>query len=147
MHRFRMRISPQCCKRAGADSRRDAFEPPTWEQFISADSVTEREHGWDRAARSTIAEERRRFLDEGFGRAAGGTIHREMAVRGTKVDANMREACSALATVDLPIGITLLHSGYAMGTRDAHHFRMGPGLKGCSLPLAGRPLPILMEKY
>lgn len=73
----------------------------------------ELEHGWHRANTAEAALKRRRYLDE---------------VLAGKIDDDMRKACLVIATVDLLIGVTALHYGYAIGTRNIRHFRMIPGL-------------------
>ena len=45
----------------------------------------------------------------------------------------MRKAGLVVATADLLIGITALHYGYALETRNVRHFRMIPGLQVLSL--------------
>ena len=40
-----------------------------------------------------------------------------------------RKHALVIATADLLIGITALHYGYALGTRNVRHFKMIPGLK------------------
>jgi len=52
-----------------------------------------------------------------------------MGALAAKVDAAMRKAGLVIATADLLIGITALHYGYAIGTRNVRHFEMIPGLK------------------
>jgi len=51
-----------------------------------------------------------------------------MAALAGKIDAEMRKAGLVIATVDLLIGVTALHYGYAIGTRNVRHFRMITGL-------------------
>lgn len=53
---------------------------------------------------------------------------REMAVLAAKIDAEMKKVGLVIATADLLIGVTALHLGYAIGTRNVRHFRMIPGL-------------------
>jgi len=38
-----------------------------------------------------------------------------------------------IATADLLIGVTALHYGYAVGTRNVRHFKMIPGLQVITL--------------
>ena len=58
---------------------------------------------------------------------------REMGSLAGKIDAEMRKAGQVIATADLLIGITALHYGYDIGTRNVRHFLMIPGLKVLSL--------------
>ena len=57
----------------------------------------------------------------------------EMGVLAAKIDANMKKAGLVLATADLLIGVTALHYGYAVGTRNLRHFQMIPGLRVIAL--------------
>jgi predicted nucleic acid-binding protein len=52
-----------------------------------------------------------------------------MGVPAAKIDVEMKKAGSVISTADLLIGITALHHGYAIGTRNVRHFKMIPGLK------------------
>jgi len=56
-----------------------------------------------------------------------------MGVLAAKIDANMKKAGLVLATADLLIGVTALHYGYAVGTRNLRHFQMIPGLRVIAL--------------
>jgi len=56
-----------------------------------------------------------------------------MAVLAAKIDADMKKVGTVVATADLLIGVTALHYGYAIGTRNLRHFQMIPGLQVLSL--------------
>ena len=56
-----------------------------------------------------------------------------MAVLAAKIDADTKKVGIAIATADLLIGVTALHYGYGIGTRNVRHFRMIPGLNVLSL--------------
>lgn len=58
---------------------------------------------------------------------------REMGVLAAKIDADMKKTGLVIATADLLIGVTALHYGYAVGTRNVRHFRMIPGLQVITL--------------
>jgi predicted nucleic acid-binding protein len=58
---------------------------------------------------------------------------REMGVLAAKIDADMKKTELVIATADLLIGVTALHYGYAVGTRNVRHFRMIPGLQVITL--------------
>jgi predicted nucleic acid-binding protein len=45
----------------------------------------------------------------------------------------MKKVGLVIATADLLIGVTALHYGYVIGTRNIRHFEMIPGLKVLSL--------------
>lgn len=93
----------------------------------------ELEHGWYRAHTPEVALQRRRYLDEVFAIIPVEPFTREMGVLAAKIDAEMRQAGLVMATADLLIGVTALHYGYAIGTRNARHFQMIPGLRVLSL--------------
>ena len=46
---------------------------------------------------------------------------------------DMKKRGLVIATADLLIGVTALHHGYAVGTRNLRHFGMIPGLKVLSV--------------
>jgi tRNA(fMet)-specific endonuclease VapC len=103
-------------------------------QFVlSSITVMELEHGWHRAHTPEVALKRRLYLDEVFAIIPVEPFTREMGVLAAKVDAEMRKAGLVIATADLLIGVTALHYGYAIGTRNARHFQMIPGLSVLSL--------------
>lgn len=58
---------------------------------------------------------------------------REMGVLAAKIDADMKKTGLVIATADLLIGVTALHYGYAVGTRNVRHFKMIPGLQVITL--------------
>jgi hypothetical protein len=51
-----------------------------------------------------------------------------MAQLAAKIDAEARRAGCTIPFSDLLIGVTALHFGYAIGTRNLRHFRMVPNL-------------------
>ena len=103
------------------------------EFLLSSISVMELEHGWHRANTPEVAAKRRRYLDEVLSILPVEAFTREMGVLAAKIDAEMKKAGRVIATADLLIGITALHYGYALGTRNVRHFRMIPGLQVLSL--------------
>ena len=52
-----------------------------------------------------------------------------MAQLPAKIDAEARRAGRSIPFSDLLIGVTALHFGYAIGTRNLRHFRMVPNLE------------------
>ena len=98
------------------------------EFLLSSISVMEMEHGWHRANTPETAVSRRRYLDEVLAVLPVEAFTREMAVLAAKIDAEMKTEGIVIATADLLIGITALHHGYAIGTRNPRYFRMIPGL-------------------
>ena len=103
------------------------------EFLLSSISVMELEHGWHRANTPEAAAKRRRYLDEVLAIIPVEPFTREMGALAAKIDAEMRKAGLVIATADLLIGITALHYGYALGTRNVRHFRMIPKLNVISL--------------
>ncbi len=101
--------------------------------LLSSISVMELEHGWHRANTPEIAAKRRRYLDELMAILPVEPFTREMGILAAKVDADMKRTGLAIATADLLIGVTALHYGYAIGTRNVRHFQMIPGLRVLSL--------------
>ena len=91
------------------------------EFLLSAITVMELEHGWRRANTPAVAAKRRRYLDEVLAIIPVESLTREMAILAAMIDAGMRKAGIVIATADLPIGVTVLQFGYAVGTR---HFRL-----------------------
>jgi predicted nucleic acid-binding protein len=51
-----------------------------------------------------------------------------MAQLAAKIDAEARQLGSTIPFADLLIGVTALHFGYAVGTRNLRHFQMIPNL-------------------
>ena len=131
---------------AGIDSRRDPFEPPSWD-YSSTPVLRSRRNGksaalsgvsasfsfryppWHRAKTPEAALNRRRYLDEVLALIPVEPFTREMGVLAAKVNADMRRTGLVIATADLLIGITALHYSYAIGTRSVRHFQMIPGLQ------------------
>lgn len=56
-----------------------------------------------------------------------------MAMLAAKIDAGSKKEGLVISTADLLIGVTALHYGYAIGTRNIRHFRMIPGLTVLSI--------------
>lgn len=99
------------------------------EFLLSSISVMELEHGWHRANTPEAALKRRRYLDEVLAIIPVEPFTLEMGALAAKIDADMKKAGLVIAAADLLIGITALHYGYAIGTRNVRHFKMIPGLK------------------
>ena len=110
-----------------------AAEYSQTEFLLSSITVMELEHGWHRARTPQAADQRRRYLDEVFAILPVEPFTREMGVLAAKIDAEMKKEGLVIATADLLIGITALHYGYAVGTRNVRHFNMIPGLRIISL--------------
>lgn len=98
------------------------------EFLLSSITVMELEHGWHRADTPEAAAGRRRYLDEVFAIIPVEPFTREMGVLAAKIDAAMKKTGLVIAMADLLIGVTALHYGYSVGTRNVRHFKMIPGL-------------------
>ncbi len=103
------------------------------EFLLSSITVMELEHGWHRASTPEVASRRRQYLDEVFAIIPVEPFTREMGILAAKIDADMKKVGALVATADLLIGVTALYYEYAIGTRNARHFRMIPGLHVLSL--------------
>lgn len=103
------------------------------EFLLSSITVMELEHGWHRANTPETAAKRRRYLDETLAILPVEPFTREMGVLAAKIDADMKKTGLVIATADLLIGVTALHYGYAVGTRNVRHFKMIPGLQVITL--------------
>lgn len=103
------------------------------EFLLSSITVMELEHGWHRANTPAAAAKRRSYLDEVLAIIPVEPFTRTMALLAAKIDADMKRDGLVIATADLLIGVTALHDGYAIGTRNVRHFRMIPGIKLISL--------------
>ncbi|MBL8296091.1 MAG: PIN domain-containing protein [Bryobacterales bacterium] len=97
------------------------------EFLLSSITVMELEHGWHRANTPEAAAKRRRYLDETLAILPVEPFTREMGVLPAKIDADMKKTGLVIAAADLLIGVTALHYGYAVGTRNVRHFKMIPG--------------------
>ena len=103
------------------------------EIIISSVSVVELEHGFYRADTPERAQRRRDYLETIYAAIPIQPFTKEMGQLAAKVDAGARKTGSVIPFSDLLIGITALHLGYAVGTRNERHFKMIPDLKIISL--------------
>lgn len=100
---------------------------------LSSISVMELEHGWRRAKTTEVSFKRRRYFDEIFAIIPVEPFTHEMGVLAARIDVEAKNTGCVIATADLLIGVTALHYGYSVGTRNIRHFRMLPGLNVVSL--------------
>ena len=96
---------------------------------MSAVSVIELEHGFWRAATPELAQRRRLYLDSVFASIPVAAFTKEMGQLAARIDAEARKQGLVIPFADLQIGVTALHFGYAVVTRNARHFGMIPGLE------------------
>jgi len=95
---------------------------------VSAISVIELEHGFWRANSPEVGQRRRFYLDAIFAAIPVQPFTKEMAQLAAKVDAEARIQGRSIPFADLQIGVTALYLDYAVGTLNARHFEMIPGL-------------------
>ena len=103
------------------------------EIIISTVSVVELEHGLHRADTPDRVKRRRDYLETIYAAIPIQPFTKEMGQLAAKIDAEARKTGSVIPFSDLLIGITGLHFGYAVGTRNERHFKMIPDLKVISL--------------
>jgi tRNA(fMet)-specific endonuclease VapC len=94
------------------------------EIVLSSITVMELEHGLHRAQTAEQERNRREYLDTVFAAIPVEPFTREMAQLAAKIDAEARRAGRTIPFSDLLIGVTALHFGYAIGTRNLRHFQM-----------------------
>ena len=98
------------------------------EFLLSAITVMEMEHGWHRATTPESANKRRRYIDEVLAVIPVESFSQKMGVLAAGIDATLRRNGTVIPTADLLIGVTAVHFGYAIATRNVRHFQMIPGL-------------------
>jgi tRNA(fMet)-specific endonuclease VapC len=98
------------------------------EIVLSSITVIELEHGLHRAQTTVQARKRREYLDTVFAAIPVEPFTREMAQLAAKLDAEARQTGRTIPFPDLLIGVTALHFGYAIATRNLRHFQMVPNL-------------------
>ena len=98
------------------------------EIVLSSITVIELEHGLHRAQTAEQARKRREYLDTVFAAIPVEPFTREMAQLAAKIDAEARKLGRTIPFADLLIGVTALHFGYAVGSRNLRHFQMIPSL-------------------
>ena len=98
------------------------------EIVLSSITVIELELGLHRARSAEQARKRREYLDTVFAAIPVEPFTREMAQLAAKLDAEARQTGRTIPFADLLIGVTALHFGYAIGTRNLRHFQMVPNL-------------------
>jgi predicted nucleic acid-binding protein len=103
------------------------------EVILSSITVMEMEHGFFRADTPERAKRRRDYLDTVFDAIFTEPFTKEMAQLAAKIDANAKKNVTVIPFADLLIGVTALHFGFSVGTRNDRHFKMIPDLKILSL--------------
>jgi predicted nucleic acid-binding protein len=98
------------------------------EVVLSALSIMELEHGLHRVVTAEQAQRRRLYLASVMDAIPVHPFTVEMARIAARVDAVSRKAGHVIPALDLLIGATALHFGYAVGTSNVRHFRMIPDL-------------------
>ena len=88
---------------------------------------------WNRVFTGTKeAQKRRDYLDTVFAAILVESCSKEMAQIAAKVG-RTRKTGKVISFSDLLIGVTALHHGYAVGTRNLRHFQMIPNLAVVSI--------------
>jgi tRNA(fMet)-specific endonuclease VapC len=98
------------------------------EIVLSSITVIELEHGVHRANSPQVTRKRRDYLDTIYAAIPVEPFTGEMAQRAAKIDADARHTGRVIPFADVLIGVTALHFGYSVGTRNRRHFEMIPGL-------------------
>ena len=96
--------------------------------LLSAVSVIELEHGIWRANALGLSRSRRNYLEEVFATIPVQSFTKEMGQLAARIDAEARQMGAVIPFADLQIGVTALHLGCAIATRNVRHFRMIPNL-------------------
>ena len=91
-------------------------------------TVIELEHGLHRANTPELAPKRRAYLDTIFLVDSGGAVHKRDGQLAAKIDTEAKQTGLVIPFEDLLIGVTALHFGYGVCTRNLRHFRMIPNL-------------------
>jgi hypothetical protein len=95
--------------------------------------VIELEHGLHRANTPALVRQRRAYLDTIFLAIPVEPFTKEMGQLAAKIDADAKRTGLVIPFEDLLIGVTALHFGYGIGTRNLRHFRMIPNLNVIAL--------------
>jgi predicted nucleic acid-binding protein len=103
------------------------------EVVISSITVIELEHGLHRANTPALARQRRAYLDTIFLAIPVEAFSKEMGQLAAKIDADAKRTGLVIPFEDLLIGVTALHIGYGVGTRNLRHFRVIPNLNVIAL--------------
>jgi tRNA(fMet)-specific endonuclease VapC len=98
------------------------------EIVLSSITVIELEHGLHRAQTAEQARKRREYLDTVFAAIPVKSFTQTMAQLAAKIDAEARRSGQTIPFADLLIGVTALHLGYKLATRNRRHFQMIPNL-------------------
>ena len=91
-------------------------------------TVMELAHGVARAETLERRERRQRFLDELLIGVPIQPITAPIALRAGPIDGRSRAGGVSIPLADLPIGVSALELGYAVGTGNIRHFQLIPGL-------------------
>jgi tRNA(fMet)-specific endonuclease VapC len=90
--------------------------------LLSSITVIELEHGIYRANTAERARERQDYLETVFAAIPVEPFTKEMAQVAAKIDADAKQAGRNIPFPDLLIGVTALHFGYAIATRNIPTF-------------------------
>jgi predicted nucleic acid-binding protein len=96
------------------------------EIVLSVVTVIELEHGWYRTQTAEQARKRREYLNTVFAAIPVEPFSTQMAQLAAKIDVETRQLGRTIPFADLLIGVTALHFGYSLGTRNLRHFHVLP---------------------
>lgn len=96
---------------------------------VSVVTVLELAHGITRADTTERRERRQRFLDDLLTGVPVQPVSVPIAVRAGQIDGQSQARGIRIPLSDLLIGMSALDRGYAVGTANARHFQLIPGLK------------------
>lgn len=95
---------------------------------ISAVSLVEMAHGVARSRDERTRRSRETFLADLRSELTLYPLDASVAVRAGLLDGELRSKGISIGLADLLIGITALHFGHGILTRNVRHFKMIPGL-------------------
>jgi len=95
---------------------------------VSVVTVLELAHGVARADTAERRERRQRFLDELLGGVPIQPVTVPIALRAGQIDGSCQAKGIRIPLADLLIGASALELGYGVGTANARHFQLIPGL-------------------
>ena len=103
------------------------------EVALSVVTVLELAHGVARADTVERRSKRQRFLDELLRAVPVQPVTVPIALLAGRIDGEQQSKGTRIALADLLIGASALELGYAVGTANARHFQLIPGVNVVNL--------------
>ena len=103
------------------------------EVALSVVTVLELAHGVARADTAERRSKRQRFLDELLRVVPVQPVTVSIALLAGRIDGEQQSKGTRIALADLLIGASALELGYAVGTANARHFQLIPGVNVVNL--------------